>query len=146
MKSYYNICICILKEGVFVITKEEWKNIRGSSPAPDQIMLSIKGDAAHSMTVRWRTDITVTEGYALYREVGTTDWQKADAEFITFNTDMDDSNFFFADMKALKADTEYEYTCGNDDVRSPSFTFRTAEENCEKFSFLCISDIQAGDA
>ena len=129
-----------------MITKEEWKNIRGSSPEPDQIMLSIKGDAAHSMTVRWRTDITVTKGYALYREIGTTDWQKADAEFITFNTDMDDSNFFFADMKALNADTEYEYTCGNDDVRSPSFSFRTAEENCEKFSFLCISDIQAGDA
>ena len=129
-----------------MITKEEWKNIRGSSPKPDQIMLSIKGDAAHSMTVRWRTDITVTEGYAIYREVGTDTWQKADAEYITFNTDMDDSNFFFADMKGLKADTEYEYTCGNDDVRSASFKFRTAMENCEKFSFLCISDIQAGDA
>lgn len=135
-----------LKEGVIVITKEEWKNIRGSSPKPDQIMLSIKGDATHSMTVRWRTDITVTEGYALYREVGTETWQRADAEYITFNTDMDDSNFFFADMGNLKPATQYEYTCGNNDVRSDSYTFRTAEESCEKFSFLCLSDVQAGDA
>ena len=54
-----------------MITKAEWKNIRGSQPQPDQIMLSIKGDASHSMTVRWRTDITVDEGFALYREKGT---------------------------------------------------------------------------
>ena len=36
---------------------------------PDQIMLSIKGDAARSMTVRWRTDITVEDGYALWMKV-----------------------------------------------------------------------------
>ena len=109
-------------------------------------MLSIKGDAAHSMTVRWRTDLTVTSGYALYRECGTQDWKKADAQYITFNTDMDDSNFFFADMTGLNEDTHYEYTCGGDDFRSDVFSFKTPKENCDKFSFLCISDIQAGDA
>lgn len=137
-----------LKEGVYVymITKEEWKNIRGSSPEPDQIMLSVKGDASRSMAVRWRTDTTVTEGYALYREVGTDNWEKAEAEYITFNTDMDDSNFFFAHMCNLKPDSKYEYTCGNDTKRSSSYTFKTAPENCEKFSFLCLADVQGGDA
>lgn len=129
-----------------MITKSEWKHIRGSSTKPDQIMLSIKGDASRSMTVRWRTDTTVGTGYALYREKGTEKWNKATAEKITFETDMDESNFFFADMTGLSPDTQYEYTCGDDENRSEAFTFKTAKENTEKFSFLCISDIQAGDA
>lgn len=129
-----------------MITKEDWKGIRGSSAAPDQIMLSIKGDAARSMTVRWRTDITVNSGYALYRKKGTTEWNKAVATTNRFTTDMDESIFFFADMTELEPATEYEYNCGDDENRSQTFTFKTAEENTDKFSFLCISDIQAGDA
>ncbi len=129
-----------------MITKDEWKNIRGSSPAPDQIMLSIKGDAAHTMTVRWRTDITASDGYALYRKKGATEWNKAVAITNRFTTDMDESIFFFADMTGLEPATEYEYTCGDDENRSETFTFKTAKENTDKFSFLCISDIQAGDA
>lgn len=129
-----------------MITKAEWKKIRGSLPSPDQIMLSIKGDAAHSMTVRWRTDLTVENGYALYRKLGSQDWEKADAFIHTIHTDMDDSNLFFADMTGLEADSEYEYTCGNDEFRSDVFRFKTPEENCSKFSFLCVSDVQAGDA
>ena len=129
-----------------MITKSEWKNIRGSSQKPDQIMLSIKGDASRSMTVRWRTDTTVDGGYALYRVVGTDCWMKAEAEKITFCTDMDESKFFFADMTGLNPDTKYEYTCGDDENRCGVYTFKTAKENATKFSFLCISDIQAGGA
>ena len=131
---------------IFLITKTEWKNVRGSKPQPDQIMLSIKGDAAHSMTVRWRTDLTVENGYALYRKAGTENWEKADAFIHTIHTDMDDSNLFFADMTGLEADSEYEYTCGNDEFRSDVFKFKTPKENLDKFSFLCVSDVQAGDA
>ncbi len=129
-----------------MITKAEWKNIRGSKPQPDQIMLSIKGDASRSMTVRWRTDTTVENGYALYREKGAEEWMKADALKHPFTTDMDESHFFFADMTGLKPETEYEYTCGNDENRSEVYTFKTSKENAEKFSFICLSDIQAGDA
>ena len=129
-----------------MITKAEWKKIRGSLPEPDQIMLSIKGDAAHSMTVRWRTDVTVNSGYALYREKGSEVWQKADAEKRFFETDMDENNFFFADMTGLNPDTQYEYTCGDDVKRSEIYTFKTAKKDATKFSFLCVSDIQSGDA
>lgn len=129
-----------------MITKAQWKNIRGSSPSPDQIMLSIKGDAAHSMTVRWRTDTSISNGYVLYREKGTTEWRKANAITNTFTTDMDESTFFFADMTGLKPESLYQYNCGSDEKRSETFTFKTAKENTDKFSFLCISDIQAGDA
>ncbi len=129
-----------------MITREQWKSIRGSSPCPDQIMLSIKGDASRNMTLRWRTDTTVENGFALYKKPGEENWQKADAEKITFETDMDESNFFFADMTGLEPDTKYEYTCGDGEIRSEVFAFKTAKENCEKFSFLCLSDVQTGDA
>lgn len=129
-----------------MITKEEWKKIRGSSPEPDQIMLSIKGDAAHSMTVRWRTDTTVDTGYALYREIGTEEWKKAPGEKWAFTTDMDNCHFFFADMTGLSPDTKYEYTCGSDENRSDTYTFKSAKENAEKYSFLCLADVQTGDA
>lgn len=144
--SIFRTLFSMIQKGDFMITKEQWKSIRGSSPRPDQIMLSIKGDASSSMTVRWRTDTTVKEGYALCRKIGDSDWQKFEAEHITFETDMDESNFFFADMTGLESGTKYEYTCGSDADRSETYTFRTADENCEKFSFLCMSDVQTGDA
>ncbi|MBR3768032.1 MAG: metallophosphoesterase [Clostridia bacterium] len=127
------------------MTAQEWKKIRGSSESPDQIMLSINGDPSSSMTVRWRCDVSVTEGYALYRKAGSGDeWIKAEAKRNAFKTDVDESSFFFADMADLSPDTEYEYTCGNDINRSDVYKFRSAEKDAIKFSFLCLSDVQTG--
>lgn len=98
------------------------------------------------MTVRWRTDTSVDTGYVLLRQVNESQWQRVDAQFIDFETDMDENRFFYADMTGLTPDTKYEYTCGSDENRSEAFTFKTAKENLTKFSFLCLSDVQAGDA
>lgn len=128
-----------------MITKEEWKKIRGSKVSPDHIMLSIKGDAAKTMTVTWRTDVSVEEGFALYRKKGSdSEWLRAQAKKNTFETDVDLSNYFSADMSGLSPDTQYEYTCGDDTHRSEIYTFKSAKENCDKFSFLCLSDTQTG--
>ena len=109
------------------MTAQEWKNIRGSSASPDQIMLSIKEDPSESITVRWRCDITTLDGYALFRRADTNDeWTRAEAKRNAFKTDVDESSFFFADMKGLSPDTEYEYTCGNDSFRSEVFRFTSA--------------------
>ena len=125
------------------MTKQEWKNIRGSKSSPDQIMLSIKKDASEQMTVRWRTSDEITDGWALYRKAGSTDeWKKADASLNTFETDVDISNFHFADMTGLEPDTKYEYSVGNGQFRSKVYTFKSARRNFDKFSFLCLSDIQ----
>lgn len=128
-----------------MITKEEWKAFRGSQNMPDHIMLSIKNDPCNSMTVTWRTDIAVDGGYALFCEKGTDKWQRANAVFERFDTDMDSSNYFWADMDGLKPDTEYTYTVGNDEFRSEAYSFKTSPENLTKFSFLCLADIQTGD-
>ncbi len=127
------------------MTAEMWKNIRGSKNEPDQIMLSVKLDPAENMTVRWRTDISIEEGFALFRKQGSADeWKRADAKRNPFKTDVDESSFFFADMTGLEPDTCYEYTCGNESFRSDVYRFRTAGRNTDKFSFLCLSDVQTG--
>ncbi len=127
------------------MTKAEWKPLRGSGPAPDQIMLSVKADPAYAMTVRWRTDAAVGTGYVLYRRTGgDAPWRRADAVRRVFETDLDTSAFFFADMTGLEPETEYEYSVGDDACRSPAFTFRSARANPETFSFLCLSDVQTG--
>ena len=129
-----------------MITKEEWKKIRGSKKSPDHIMLSFNGDAAKSMTVTWRTDAEIDSGYALFRKKGTAEWKKAEAEIGRFDSDMDSSNIFWAHMNGLEPDTEYEYTCGNDEYRSEVYNFRTSEEDPKSFEFLCLTDIQHGAA
>lgn len=128
-----------------MITKEEWKKIRGSQKSPDHIMLSINGNAETSMTVTWRTCTETESGYALYREPGG-EWHRADAQVSRFDSDMDSSNIFSAHMTQLNPGTEYEYTCGNDSFRSEVFTFNTAKKDTDSFEFLCLSDIQHGAA
>lgn len=128
-----------------MITKEEWKNFRGSQKSPDHIMLSINGNAETSMTVTWRTCTEIESGYALYREIGSK-WRRAGAQVSRFDSDMDSSNIFSAHMTQLSPGAEYEYTCGNDGFRSEVFTFKTAEKDTDSFEFLCLSDIQHGAA
>jgi hypothetical protein len=127
-----------------VISKEDWKNIRGSQKKPDHIMLSINGNPETSMTVKWRTDVSVKSGYASYREIGKTEWKKAEAASENFVTDMDDSNYHWADMTGLKPDTKYEYFCGNDEYYSDIHSFKTAVKDTAKFSFIILADTQTG--
>ena len=130
---------------MLAMTKEQWKQIRGSGVNPDEIMLSINGDPSETMTVRWRTDISITDGYALYRKAGSEEaWKRADALRNPFRTDVDESSYFFSHMTALEPDTVYEYTCGNDEYRSDVYSFASAKKNPEEFSFLCLSDVQTG--
>lgn len=129
-----------------MITREEWKNIRGSKKQPDHIMLSINGDPTEAMTVTWRTCVETENGYALFRKKGESDWQRAEAETERFDSDMDSSNIFWAHMTALEPETEYEYTCGSDEYRSEIYSFKTAEKDLESFEFLCLTDIQHGEA
>ena len=83
------------------------KPVRGSTEQPDHIMLSIKGDAAASMTVTWRTCTDIKEGYVLYHEDGSSEVMRADAATEVFKSDIDISNMFWADLTGLNPDTAY---------------------------------------
>lgn len=127
-----------------MISRKEWKTLRGSQKSPDHIMLSVKGNPETSMTVTWRTCTDITDGYALCREVGGEKWLRFDAAMGNFESDMDSSHIFWADMTGLKPDTKYEYNVGDDENRSENYSFSTVPENLDDFSFVCFSDVQTG--
>ena len=127
-----------------MMTREEWKKFRGSQKTPDHVMLSINGDACRSMAVTWRTSTDIDSGYVNYRKKGTSEWKTEYAVSERFDSDMDNSNIFWANIGGLTPDTQYEYTCGNDEFRSEICCFTTSPENLDKFKFLCLADIQGG--
>lgn len=121
------------------------KPIRGSSPAPDHIMLSISGDAKTTMTVTWRTSTDVSEGYVEYRTANGGERMRVCARIKKFESDIDISNLYWAHLTGLKPDTTYYYTCGSPEFRSGEYYFTTEPENLTKFKFLCVSDQQKGE-
>ena len=118
------------------------KPIRGSSPAPDHIMVSINGDACTQMAVTWRTSTDTENGYVLYRAENEKEFSRCDAPHDLFVSDIDESHIFSVLLKGLKPDTKYYYTCGDDSHRSGEFYFSTSPENLTKFKFICVSDQQ----
>ncbi|MBQ4626345.1 MAG: fibronectin type III domain-containing protein, partial [Clostridia bacterium] len=120
---------------------EKQPNLRLANEKPDQIMLSISGDAKTSMTVRWRACTEVKGGYIEYYEKGG-EKRRAEATVQPFKSDVSVSNLFFATANNLKPGTRYYYTCGDSCNRSGEYWFDTEEENLTKFRFIVISDHQ----
>ena len=118
------------------------KPVRGATPMPDHIMLSISDDAKTTMTVTWRTSVDVKTGYVLCHEEGSDKEIRTDAITEVFESDIDISNIFWAKIKNLKPGTKYYYTCGDENNRSDEFYFETEPENLTKFKFIAISDHQ----
>ncbi len=118
---------------------------RGSTKCPDHIMVSISGDARTSMTVTWRTCTDIVDGYVKYRKEGDDKTKKVFAVSEVFESDIDISRIFWAELSGLEPDTKYFYTCGADSNRSGEYYFETEPENLTKFKFIAISDQQKGD-
>lgn len=117
---------------------------RGSSSAPDHIMISFCGDARHEMAVTWRTDTSARDGYVLYWAEGEKE-QRQNAVCHTIKSDIDISKLNCARLSSLKAGTKYYYTCGDENNRSKTFSFTTQGEGCDSFKFIVIADHQVGD-
>ena len=117
---------------------------RGSSPVPDHILLSICGDAKTTMAISWRTDCTVTKGWAEVRcESGTpAESVRFPANTRYYHSDIDESHFHTVKLTGLRPDTRYFYTVGDDVHRSREYSFRTEPENLTRYSFLVIADQQ----
>lgn len=116
---------------------------RGSGNNPDHIFLSFSGDSHHQMSVTWRTDAAIKDGYMLLRD-GRGNETKIGAVSRPVRSDIDRSTIHTATAKGLESGSSYRYTVGNDEYRSEEFGFDTQEENCKDFSFLIISDHQKG--
>ena len=119
---------------------------RGSTPAPDHIMLSLNGCVKTKRTVTWRTSEEIKQGYALYWESDKPeDVMRQDSETGLFESDIDTSTMHWAHLSQLRPGTSYSYTCGDDENRAGPFTFTTAPAEITKFKFLCIADQQSGE-
>ncbi|MBR7137535.1 MAG: fibronectin type III domain-containing protein [Clostridia bacterium] len=120
---------------------------RGSTPNPDHIMLSICGDAKTTMTVTWRTDCSVANGWIELRPEWGGEKDKFRVEAITryFKSDIDESNLHTAKPTGLTPGTRYFYTVGDDTHRSEEYSLQTEPENLTHFSFIVIADEQNSD-
>ncbi len=118
------------------------KPVRGSTPSPDHIMLSISDDAKTTMTVTWRTSTDVPSGYTLCKKEGSDEVIRTEAISEIFESDIDISYIHWAKITSLEPGTKYYYTCGDDSNRSDEFYFETEPENLTKFKFIAISDHQ----
>ena len=85
-----------------------------------------------------------------YREKGSSEWQSVDAVRAEEKTAVPDEDYFKAEIKGLKAGTEYEYQIGKKGSTvsnhwSDVFSFTTAKENIDAFSFIAIGDTQGSE-
>ena len=86
-----------------------------------------------------------------YRKVGDAEWTTVPAIKETETVETADEDYFKCDLTSLTPDTEYEYKVGKADGDEEtewlnSFTFKTAAENVDDFTFLAISDTQGQDS
>ena len=82
-----------------------------------------------------------------YREKGTTEWMSVDATKCDEPTRVVAEDYFKAEISGLKADTEYEYQIGKKGSTSENdwstiYTFKTAPESTNSFSFIAFGDPQ----
>lgn len=107
-------------------------------------MVSFYADPKTTMAVTWRTDTQCEGGYVLYQKEGERTWQRCDAHWERFDSDIDSSHIFWARLSGLTPGAVYRYTCGSDTQRSTVFSFSTQPEGLTKFKFLCVADQQKG--
>ncbi|MDR1927236.1 MAG: metallophosphoesterase family protein [Oscillospiraceae bacterium] len=115
---------------------------RAAKPQPDHIMLSISGDARHSMTVTWRTDCSVETGFVRLRGEGEAQWREFPAHSECLQSDISKSRHYWAAMEGLSPGERYIYSVGSETQRSAEFSFQTEPEDLTNWKFLLISDHQ----
>lgn len=125
------------------------------SRSPDRIILTIKGDPARSQAVTWRTDTSVTVGYA---ELGPCDESGAFAGYARIKvepktkrfqavttplkSDLNEAHYHTVEFTDLEPDRQYLYRVGDGTNWSEWFEFRTASDKPAPFTFLYLGDAQ----
>lgn len=123
------------------------KEAHRTTAIPDRIILTWKGDPAHSQAVTWRTDTGVTKAVAQIAEaeagpgfVKTA--QTVGAETTPLVSDLGEAHYHSVNFAPLKPNTQYAYRVGDGANWSEWFHFRTASAKAEPFSFVYFGDAQ----
>lgn len=117
----------------------------GATPLPDHITLTWTGDPSTTMTITWRTDISVTRGLVQYQEeTGLPNSERrVEAAAREFETDLGESRLFSATLVNLSPNTRYRYRVGDGERWSPQLSFTTADLQPRAFRFLIFGDSQS---
>ena len=119
-----------------------------SNGAPENIILSWKGDPTSSQAITWRTDASINKGFVEFTLadasptfIQNSKSQKAKTEILETKTGI--KYYHSVNLTELVSDTIYAYRVGLEDYWSEWFHFRTATKNKnEPFSFIYFGDAQ----
>ncbi len=119
---------------------------------PDHIVLNLTEDPATSMSITWRTDTTISEGFAeiALATAAPRFWRNASTlKAATQTLDASEvltaevvSNYHTVTFTGLQPDTLYAYRVGDGNIWSEWIQFRTASDKPKPFSFLYVGDAQ----
>lgn len=117
------------------------------SPIPDRIILTPIGDPARQMAVTWRTDTTVTTGFA---QIAPAEHgpgfiikaQQIPSTTATLTTETGAAHFHSVSFLNLLPEKSYVYRVGDGLNWSEWFQFRTASDQRKPFSFIYLGDSQ----
>lgn len=128
------------------------KNWHKPSLHPDHIVLNLTEDPSTSMSVTWRTNAEIENGYAeiAVATAAPKFWRNAKKyEAKTETMDASDvwkantiSNYHSVTFTDLQPETLYAYRVGNGKIWSEWIQFKTASQESKPFSFLYVGDAQ----
>jgi acid phosphatase type 7 len=114
-----------------------------SSAQPDQVMLTWSSEPSTGIDIQWRTDTTVTSGMVKYREKGSTEVFKVNADTYTMeDRELMNDRFihrYTAKIRDLKPVVSYEYQINPQTEWSENQMFSTAAPD-DSFSFIWFGD------
>ncbi len=128
-----------------------WKSRQPSSPRPDQVVVSFGEDPARSLSVTWRTDLSVKSSVVrIFKEN-----QRDSTRIIPGDFHIVDSDGLLNDPTILRhrvvvdhldPDSTYVYAVGDGSPGgwSDSYSVKTAPAKLRDFSFLYLGDAQCG--
>lgn len=116
----------------------------GATVIPDHITLTWTGNPATTMTVTWRTDTTVTQGFVQYQQgkMIAPGAPQVKAEARDFTTDLGASRLFSATLVNLAPGRQYSYRVGDGQRWGQMRSFATADPKTKSFRFLIFGDSQ----
>jgi hypothetical protein len=117
----------------------------GATAIPDHVALTWTGDPSATMTISWRTDMTVTSGIVEYQkgEEISGKAQRVKAESRDFATDLGSVRLFSCTIVNLSPQTKYSYRVGDGTRWSETNLFSTAPRKAGDFKFLVFGDSQS---
>ena len=118
-----------------------------ATPMPDRIILTWKGDPAHTQAVTWRTDTSIKKGLAQFAVAAPNSSFVAKAKELTATTtphesDLGPAHYHSVEFQELTPSTKYVYRVGDGTNWSEWIHFSTASDKPEPFSFIYFGDAQ----